>query len=63
MALDIDKSIGFDNGGAFARHALIRDAHVLWQKNVVETKNGWLHRDLLRKRDINKMRDGERQDI
>ena len=73
LAPDIRKSITFDNGGEFSKHGLIRDAlkmstwfcdaYASWQKGAVENMNGRLRRDLPRNRDIDKMSDGELQDI
>jgi len=67
------KSITFDNGGEFAKHAMLRealnmttwfcDAYASWQKGAVENANGRLRRDLPRNRDIDQMSDEEVQDI
>jgi len=73
FAPDIRKSITFDNGGEFAGQGLICDAfdmaawfcdaYASWQKGAVENMNGRLRRDLLRKRDIDKISNEELQDI
>ena len=67
------KSITFDNDTAFAQHALLRtmramttwfrDAYASWQKGGVENANGRLRRWLPRQIDIDKLSDGEIQDI
>ncbi len=67
------RSITFDNGTEFARHALIAqafdmaiwfcDAYASWQKGTVENTNARLRRDLPRKLDIDKMADHDLQDI
>ena len=61
------RSITFDNGTEFAKHALIAkaldmaiwfcQAHASWHKGTVENTNPRLRRDLPRKLDIDKMAD------
>jgi IS30 family transposase len=67
------KSITFDNDTAFAQHALLRamrdmatwfcDAYASWQKGGVENANGRLRRWLPRHIDIDRLSDGDIQDI
>jgi IS30 family transposase len=67
------RSVTFDNGTAFAKHALLKealglatffcDAYARWQKGGVENANGRIRRWLPRKTDLDKMTDEEIQDI
>jgi hypothetical protein len=67
------KSITFDNDTAFAQHGLLQsmramatwfcDAYASWQKGGVENANGRLRRWLPRHIDIDRLSDGEIQDI
>ena len=67
------RSVTFDNGTAFAKHALLKealglatffcDAYASWQKGGVENANGRIRRWLPRKTDLDEMTDEEIQDI
>jgi len=66
-------SITFDNGGEFARHALLRDmlsattyfcdAYASWQKGGVENTNGRIRRWLPRSIDLDLVSDEDIQEI
>ena len=66
-------SITFDNGGEFARHALLRDmlsattyfcdAYASWQKGGVENTNGRIRRWLPRSMDLDQVSDEDIQEI
>lgn len=66
-------SITFDNGGEFARHALLRDmlsattyfcdAYASWQKGGVENTNGRIRRWLPRSIDLDQLSDEDIQEI
>ena len=66
-------SITFDNGGEFARHALLRDmlsattyfcdAYASWQKGGVENTNGRIRRWLPRSTDLDELSDKDIQEI
>lgn len=66
-------SITFDNGGEFARHALLRDmlsattyfcdAYASWQKGGVENTNGRIRRWLPRSFDLDELSDEDIQEI
>ena len=66
-------SITFDNGGEFARHALLRnmlsattyfcDAYSSWQKGGVENTNGRIRRWLPRSIDLDQISDEDIQEI
>jgi IS30 family transposase len=66
-------SITFDNGGEFARHALLRnmlsattyfcDAYSSWQKGGVENTNGRIRRWLPRSIDLDQVSDEDIQEI
>jgi IS30 family transposase len=66
-------SITFDNGGEFARHALLRDmlsattyfcdAYASWQKGGVENTNGRIRRWLPRSIDLDQVSDEDIQEI
>lgn len=67
------RSMTFDNGGEFARHALIRDAFAMatyfcdayasWQKGGIENANGRIRRWLPRSTDLDELTDEDIQDV
>jgi IS30 family transposase len=67
------RSMTFDNGGEFARHALIKDAFAMatyfcnayasWQKGGIENMNGRIRRWLPRSTDLDELNDEDIQDI
>jgi IS30 family transposase len=73
LAPTLRGSITFDNGGEFARHALLRDmlsattyfcdAYASWQKGGVENTNGRIRRWLPRSTDLDELSDKDIQEI
>jgi len=73
LAPTLRGSITFDNGGEFARHALLRDmlsattyfcdAYASWQKGGVENTNGRIRRWLPRSTDLDEISDKDIQEI
>jgi IS30 family transposase len=69
----IRKSVTFDNGSEFAKHALLRDhlgtktyfynPHSPWQKGQVEKTNAMLHRFIPKKTSIRSLSEKEINDI
>ncbi len=67
------RSMTFDNGGEFARHALIKDAFAMttyfcdayasWQKGGIENMNGRIRRWLPRSAELDDLTDEDIQDI
>lgn len=70
---DLRKSVTFDNGGEFARHAWLRDAlsmatyfcdaYASWQKGGIENANGRLRRWLPRQTNLDEISDENIQEI
>jgi IS30 family transposase len=70
---DLRRSITFDNGGEFARHAWVRDAlnmatyfcdaYASWQKGGIENANGRLRRWLPRQTNLDDVSDEDIQEI
>ncbi len=67
------RSMTFDNGGEFARHAMLKDAfdmatyfcdaYASWQKGGIENANGRIRRWLPRQTDLDDLTDEDIQDI
>jgi IS30 family transposase len=73
MSPELRGSVTFDNGGEFARHAILRDmfslktyfcdAYASWQKGGVENANGRIRRWLPRSIDLDDVSDEDIQEI
>jgi len=67
------RSMTFDNGGEFARHAMLKeafkmstyfcDAYASWQKGVIENANGRIRRWFPRNTDLDELTDEDIQDV
>ncbi|MCP4063734.1 MAG: IS30 family transposase [Gammaproteobacteria bacterium] len=67
------RSMTFDNGGEFAKHAILKDAlnmatyfcdaYASWQKGGVENANGRIRRWLPRQTDLDELSDEDVQDV